>query len=150
MPRKPRLHVDGGHYHVILRGNHRQSIFFNAADRLAFAELVAENIERFGMRVHAFCWMSNHVHLLMQVGAFPLARAMMRIASRFARGMQRNQQTTGHFFERRYRAILVDADVPASYATPQTMRGALIAAIWDWIPFPGSQLILSCPCSPAR
>src|SRR6187551_3554571 len=110
MPRKPRLHVDGGFYHVILRANHRQTIFFTSADRTLFAELVAENIERFGMRVHAFCWMSNHVHLLMQVGSLPLAKAMMRIAGRFARHMQRSLRTTGHFFERRYRAILVDAD----------------------------------------
>jgi putative transposase len=110
MPRRPRLHVEGGFYHVILRGNHRQSIFFRPADRDRFAELVSEMIERFRMRVHAFCWMRNHVHLLMQVSDVPLGRAMMRIASRFAREMQKQQPTTGHFFERRYRAILVDAD----------------------------------------
>jgi putative transposase len=110
MPRKPRLHIDGGYYHVILRGNHRNPIFFTSADRELFAALVADNIERFGLRVHAFCWMSNHVHLLMQVGSVPLARAMMRIAGSFARHMQKHQHTSGHFFERRYRAILVDAD----------------------------------------
>lgn len=85
MPRKPRLHVDGAFYHVILRGNHRDSIFFRAADRDRFAALVAENIERFRMRVHAFCWMSNHVHLLVQVADIPLGRALMRIAGRYAR-----------------------------------------------------------------
>jgi putative transposase len=110
MPRKPRLHVDGAFYHVILRGNHREAIFFCPADRDVFASLVAEMLERFRMRVHAYCWMTNHVHLLIQVSDAPLGRAMMRIASRFARRMQRDRPTTGHFFERRYRAILVDAD----------------------------------------
>ena len=33
MARKPRLHVPGGLYHVILRGNARQDIFFAAEDR---------------------------------------------------------------------------------------------------------------------
>ena len=50
MPRPPRLHVEGGFYHVILRGNHREPIFFCAADRDGFASLVGEVIERF--RVH--------------------------------------------------------------------------------------------------
>lgn len=110
MPRPPRLHIDGGFYHVILRGNHREAIFFSSTDRDQFAALVGEVIERFRMRVHAYCWMTNHVHLLMQVSDVPLGRAMMRIASRYARATQRKRPTTGHLFERRHRAILVDAD----------------------------------------
>lgn len=110
MPRPPRIHVDGGFYHVILRGNHREAIFFSHSDRDRFAALVAEVIERFRMRVHAYCWMTNHVHMLMQVSDAPLGRAMMRIASRYARTTQKHRPTTGHLFERRYRAILVDAD----------------------------------------
>jgi putative transposase len=110
MPRLPRLHIDGGFYHVILRGNHREAIFFTSEDRDRFASLVAEVIDRFRMRVHAYCWMTNHVHLLMQVSEVPLGRAMMCIASRYARVTQKRRPTTGHLFERRYRAILVDAD----------------------------------------
>ena len=48
--------------------------------------------------------------MLVQVADIPLGRAIMRIAGRYAREMQRHRATTGHFFERRYRAILVDAD----------------------------------------
>jgi hypothetical protein len=62
------------------------------------------------MRVHAYCWMTNHVHLLMQVSEVPLGRAMLRIAGRYARQVQRRRRTTGHLFEKRYRAILIDAD----------------------------------------
>lgn len=110
MPRRPRLHVDGAFYHVILRGNHRQNIFFTTADRTRFLDIVCEVIERFRMRVHAYCLMSNHVHLAIQVSDIPLGPAMMRVASRYARERQRNLNTTGHFFERRYRALMVDAD----------------------------------------
>lgn len=110
MPRRPRLHVPGGFYHVILRGNHRQPIFFRPEDRDRLDELVAEVINRFRMRVHAYCWMTNHLHLAIQVSDIPLSAAMMRIASRYARYVQRRIPTTGHLFERRYRAWLVDAD----------------------------------------
>lgn len=110
MPRAPRLHFPGGIYHVILRGNHRLPIFFCHSDRDHLGQLVAEAIERFGMRVHAYCWMPNHIHLAMQVADTPLGPAMRRIASRYARAVQRRQPTTGHLFERRYHAVLVDAD----------------------------------------
>lgn len=55
MPRPPRLHVEGGFYPVILRGSHREAIFFVPDDRDRFASLVAEVIERSRMRVHAYC-----------------------------------------------------------------------------------------------
>lgn len=109
MPRVPRLHVDGAFYHVILRGNHRQDIFFRPQDRYRFSELVADVMTRFRMRVHAYCWMTNHIHMAVQVSDVPLGKAMMRIARRYAWERQRGRRG-GHFFERRYRALLVDAD----------------------------------------
>lgn len=110
MARKPRIHIPGAFYHVTLRGNHRQDIFFCDAHRRWLDDIVAEAIQRFKARVHAYCWMSNHVHLLIQVGESPLGRVMLRIASMYARRVQRHLLTTGHLFERRYHAILVDAD----------------------------------------
>jgi putative transposase len=110
MPRQPRIHVPGGFYHVTLRGNHRQDIFFLPADRITLNEIVAEVITRFQARVHAYCWMTNHVHILIQVGDAPLGRLMLRIASQYARRVQRRFHTTGHLFERRYHCVLVDAD----------------------------------------
>jgi putative transposase len=110
MPRAPRLHVPGAFYHVTLRGNHRQTIFFSIDDRRVFEEITAEVLVRFTARLHAFCWMTNHVHMLMQVGDTPLGRLMLRIAGRYARTVQRHLCTTGHLFEKRYQPVLVDAD----------------------------------------
>jgi putative transposase len=110
MPRRPRIHVPGGFYHVTLRGNHRQDIFFKDEHRDWLEEIVAEVIPRFGARVHAYCWMSNHIHLLAQIGEAPLGPIMLRIASRYARKVQAQFQTTGHLFEKRHDAKLVDAD----------------------------------------
>jgi REP element-mobilizing transposase RayT len=110
MPRPHRLHVPGGVYHVILRGNHRQPIFHQPSDRAMLDGLVADSLARFGARAHAYCWMTNHVHLAVQVADAPLGRIMQRIASQYARRVQWRLPTTGHLFERRYHAILVDAD----------------------------------------
>lgn len=109
MPRPLRIHVPAAFYHVTLRGNHRQNIFFRPADRTLFEEITAEVIDRFNARLHAYCWMTNHVHLLLQVADTPLGRIMLRIAGRYARTVQKTLRTTGHLFEKRYHPVLVDA-----------------------------------------
>ena len=110
MSRQLRIHVPSGYYHVTLRGNHRQPIFFHETDRSLLDSIVADVNVATGTRVHAYCWMTNHLHLLMQVSDVPLGRAVMRIASRYARTVQQRIETSGHLFERRYHCALVDAD----------------------------------------
>lgn len=110
MSRPRRLHVPGGLYHAVLRGNHREAIFGHDDDYLHFEEIVARALERYGAELLAYCWMTNHVHLAIRVGEAPLGAVMGIVASRYARARQQTLETTGHLFERRYRARLVDAD----------------------------------------
>jgi len=110
MPRKPRLHVPGGIYHVILRGNHREPLFGAARDRAYLNALVGDVVARFDLRVLAYCWMTNHLHLAVRVANVALDRPMQRLAMRYSLHIHRNAGQSGHLFERRYRAILVDAD----------------------------------------
>jgi putative transposase len=110
MARPLRLHVPGAIYHVTLRGNHRQDIFFTPADRARLSSLITEVFDRFSARLHAYCYMTNHVHAVIQVSEEPLGRLMMRIAGQYARATQWRLETTGHLFEKRYHPTLVDAD----------------------------------------
>ena len=110
MPRKPRLHVPGGLYHVILRGNDRQDVFFTPADRSLFYDLLSEGVIRFGYRVHAFCLMTNHVHLALQAGETPLSVGMQNLSFRYTRHVNKTQEQVGHIFQGRYKAVLVDQD----------------------------------------
>ena len=80
MPRPPRLYVPGGYYHVILRGNHREDLFACPNDRFALNEIVIDVINRFNARLHAYCWMTNHLHALIQINHQPLGKLMQRIA----------------------------------------------------------------------
>jgi putative transposase len=110
MPRRLRVHVDGGVYHVTLRGNHQQDIFVAEGDRRLLNHIVRKALEKYDLRLHAYCWMRNHLHYLLQVERQPLSGAMRDISSEFARAMQAKLSTTGHFFERRYHAKLVGDD----------------------------------------
>ena len=110
MARKPRLHVPGGLYHVILRGNARQDIFFALQDRQHFYELMGQGVARFGYRVHAFCLMTNHLHLALQAGDQPLSVGMQNLAFRYTRYLNARLKRVGHLFEGRFKAYLVDQD----------------------------------------
>ncbi len=110
MPRRLRTHVPGGFCHVTLRGNHRQPIFACDHDRDVLDSMVSDILSRLDTSIHAYCWMTNHLHLVVQVGNEPLSRMMQRLATRYARYFQKGIGTTGHLFERRYHAVLVRAD----------------------------------------
>ena len=110
MARKPRLHISGGLYHVILRGNARQDVFFTAGDRQYFFELLAEGVTRFGYRVHAFCLMTNHLHLALQVGERSLSAGMQNLSFRYTRYLNTRLKRVGHVFQGRFKAYLVDQD----------------------------------------
>lgn len=108
MARKPRIHVPGGFYHVILRGNGGQDIFHSVEDTKYFENLVSEGVDRFGHRVHCYCWMKNHVHLVIQIASIPLSKIVQNISFRYTLYINNKYSTIGHLFHGRYKAILVD------------------------------------------
>ncbi len=110
MARKPRIHYPTALYHVIIRGNGGQEIFYSKADRFRFYLLLQEGIERYGHLIHAFCLMTNHVHLAIQVGDIALPRIIQNISFRYTRWVNWRGGRTGHLFQGRYKAVLVDAD----------------------------------------
>jgi REP element-mobilizing transposase RayT len=110
MARKPRIHLPGGLYHVIFRGNGGQDIFLTDADYCRLLLLLQEGTFRFGYRVHAFCLMPNHIHLALQAGEIPLSRGMQNLSFRYTRWLNWREKRTGHLFQGRYKAVLVDGD----------------------------------------
>ncbi len=110
MARKPRIHFPGAFYHVILRGNAGQDIFFRVADRSKLYLLLQQGTERYKHRIHAFCCMTNHIHLVIQVLEIPLSRIIQNLSFRYTRHINSNRNKTGHLFQGRYKAIVIDAD----------------------------------------
>ena len=107
MARARRLHYPGCFYHVMLKGNHAQDIFFSDNDRYKMCFLLQEGVERYGHRIHAFCFMRNHIHLLIQVGEISLSRIMQNLAFRYSQKINHSQKMKGHLFHGRFKAILI-------------------------------------------
>jgi REP element-mobilizing transposase RayT len=66
MARPLRIEFAGGLYHVTSRGDRREDIYLNDADRDAFLHVLAEVIQRFNWTLHAYCLMTNNYHLLVE------------------------------------------------------------------------------------
>lgn len=136
MARKPRIHYPGCVYHVMLRGNAGDTIFFSDKDRLYFYSLLNESVYRYGYRMHAFCLMNNHVHFALQVGNIPLSKIIQNIAFRYARYINKQQMRIGHLFQGRYKAILVDSNVYIKdlvrYIHLNPARAKMVSSIMDY------------------
>jgi putative transposase len=83
MARPLRIHVPGAWYHVTARGNERRDLFRDEEDRGWFISRLAEMIDRYAVRLHAYVLMPNHFHLLLQPGEDNLSRAMQWLGVSF-------------------------------------------------------------------
>lgn len=108
MARRQRFHTPNATYHVMLRGNDKQPIFFSNGDRSRLCLLLQEGIERFDHQILAFCFMSNHIHLAIRVGNVSISRVMQHLAFRYTSYINRRMNRIGHLFQGRFRSILVD------------------------------------------
>lgn len=111
MARPLRIELAGAFYHVMARGNARQSIFKDARDREAFLRGVQRVCERCHWRIWAYCLMDNHYHLLTETLEPTLSRGMREINGLYTQGFNRRHQRVGHVLQGRYKALLVDQDV---------------------------------------
>ena len=136
MARPLRLELPGGIYHVTARGNERRWIFRDDADRLAFLDVLARVLDRFGWLCLAYCLMGNHYHLLVETPRPNLARGMRQLNGVYAQRFNRRHNRVGHLTQGRYGAVLVEGDehllTVASYIVRNPVRAKLCAHAEEW------------------
>ena len=66
MARKIPVEFEGATYHVMCRGDRRENIFEDDADRVRFLETLGQACQRTGWKIHAYVFMSNHYHWLLE------------------------------------------------------------------------------------
>ena len=107
MGRKKRVHYKQAIYHVMLRGNYRQNIFHDDCERNYFYSLLQKITVNYLCKIHVFCLMTNHVHLILEVNDVPLSKIMQSLNSNFAYFNNKKNNRIGHLFQSRYKAKLV-------------------------------------------
>lgn len=110
MSRSLRIEFPGALYHVTSRGNGGADIYLDDADRRNFLRVVGEVCARFHWRIHAWCLMTNHYHLVIETPDANLARGMRQLNGVYTQAFNRDHRRAGHVFQGRYKAILVERD----------------------------------------
>src|SRR5213593_4753214 len=108
MPRPLRIEYAGARYHVMSRGDRREAIFHDDADRREFLRTLGEACLKTGWQVHAYCLMSNHFHLVVETPRANLVAGMKWFLGVYTSRFNRRHKLFGHLFSGRYKSLIVD------------------------------------------
>lgn len=109
MPRIARAVVKGYPYHVTQRGNYRQSVFESEGDYLRYKAWLTEYSQRFGLKIWAYCLMTNHVHFVcVPLQEDSLARMFNTLHMRYAQYFHKKQGLKGHLWQGRFFSCVLD------------------------------------------
>ncbi len=110
MPREARQRSRTGIYHVMSRGISQANIFLDDDDRIRYLNLLRRLQKEYGLMVHAYCLMSNHVHLLVSEGEEPIGESMRRIGVAYAAWFNGKHGRVGYVFQGRFHSEVVEDD----------------------------------------
>jgi len=151
MARPLRLEYPGAVYHIAARGERREPIFENDADRLEFLSLFSKEVHQQGWIVYAFCLLDDHYQLLLETPEPNLVRGMRRLNGVYTQAFNRRHGRSGRVLEGRYKAILVEK---GSYllelcryvvSSPVRAKLARSAERWRWSSYPATAGKMACP-----
>lgn len=122
MARPLRIEYSGAIYHVLSRGDRREAIVRDDADRNLWLELLEKTCRRTAWEIHAYCLMSNHFHLVVETPRANLSGGMQWFLGSYTQQFNRRHGLSGHLFGGRYKALLVDG-----------RQGAYLRAVCDYV-----------------
>jgi len=110
MARPLRIEYEGAFYHVTTRGNDKKKIFLSAKDYDKFLSYLSEACRKYGVVLHAYVLMGNHYHLIVETPQANLSAFMHFVNSPYTTYFNIKRKRSGHLFQGRYKALLVDKD----------------------------------------
>jgi REP element-mobilizing transposase RayT len=135
MPRRPRALLGDGVFHVTARGNSRATIFVDEIDYRGFLKLLTRVADRHAWLVHAYCLMPNHFHLIVEARGIDLSGGMGALNGGYAQYFNNRHDRSGHLFQGRYDARLVDDDRftdVREYVLENPVRAGLCASVEEY------------------
>ena len=137
MARPLRLEFPNALYHITSRGDRRENIYDDDTDRIIFLETLGKVVADYNWLCHSYCLMDNHYHLIIETLDSNLSKGMRQLNGVFTQATNRRHSRSGHLFQGRYKAILVDKDQYllelARYVVLNPVRAkGMIRNIEDW------------------
>jgi putative transposase len=137
MPRRPRIHLFGVPQHVIQRGVDRQPVFFSDEDCQFYLEWLGAYAKNRSIELHAYCLMTNHVHLLLSSpSAEALGGLMQDMGRRYVQYVNRTYRRSGGLWQGRYQASFVQSEryllTCMRYVELNPVRAGMVVAPGDY------------------
>ena len=111
MARKTRMYIPGVPAHVVQRGNNRSACFFSDDDYQYYKTLLLQGMKRYGAELHAYCLMTNHVHLLLTpLAEDSISRVLQHVGRQYVQYINKTYKRSGTLWEGRHKGSLVDAE----------------------------------------
>lgn len=139
MPRPPRCDVAGMCFHVLNRGNARQTIFHKYEDYLAFERVLVEGLERTPVSLLGYCWMSNHWHMVLsprEDGGMSRLMSWVTMTHTARHHAHYGTAGSGHLYQGRYKSFPIQDDSHFLTVMRYVERNALAAGLCgraeDW------------------
>jgi putative transposase len=138
MSRPLRIEFPGAVYHVTSRGDRREPIYRDDADRREHLNVLAQAMDRFDAQVLAYCLMGNHFHLVLHTRSANLSKLMRHVNGVYTQRFNRRHSLAGHLLQGRFKAILVDRDAYLLALCRYVERNPVAAGLadepgsWPW------------------
>ncbi len=112
MARGARQLPEEGLFHVLARGNNRAEIFHRPTDFLAYLGIFGKTAKEFPVRLHHYCLMPNHVHLLLSAGPpnTALSELMHRVQLSYAIYYRSRYDYSGHLWQGRFKSLWIESE----------------------------------------
>jgi putative transposase len=131
-----RIQCAGLTYHITARGVRRSRIYLDDQDRRHFLLTLADVAERYDLRCHAYCEMTNHYHLALTTVDANLSRAMQQLNGDYAQWWNWRHARAGHVFQARFKAQIVQDDRYLAnvcrYIVLNPVRARMVTVPEDW------------------
>lgn len=136
MARPLRLEFPGAIYHITSRGDRQEAIYEGDVDRLQWLDILSKVCERYNWRVHAYCLMDNHYHIVIKTADGNLSKGMRQLNGVYTQYFNRQHNRVGHVYQGRYKAILVEKDSYllelSRYVVLNPVRAGLTKTMDEW------------------
>jgi putative transposase len=136
LARKGRPWFPGAKYHITSRGVRRTTLFHHDDDRDKYLSLVEEAKHRYNFNLHAYCLMTNHIHLQIETRKVPPGEVMKYIHTKYARYFNAKYHHIGHVFDKRYGSELIDSSEYelelSKYIHLNPLKANIITALEDY------------------
>ncbi|MDA0207589.1 MAG: transposase [Acidobacteria bacterium] len=138
MPRQSRVVAVDVPHHITHRGNNRQDVFLSDEDRRRYQQLLADSLAPCQAELLGWCWMSNHVHLIVVPRREDsLARLVRRTHSAYTQEFNRRRSRDGHLWRSRFYSCALGPNrlqTALLYVDLNPVRAGMTgeAVAWEW------------------